>query len=85
MIVLTRLLSKKKSYEKAIIFKYKFPKFTSKYILLQNVSMPNLVILKWRLFEYKAKFEKKPLLLRSEIGIFEIFFKRLHEKSFEDL
>ena len=34
---------------------------------------------------YKRKFEKRPLLFRSEIGIFDIFFKRLHEVSFEDL
>ena len=34
----------------------------------------NLVILNWRFFD-----------LRSEIGIFDIFFKRLHEEGFEDL
>ena len=37
--------------------------------------MSNLVTLKWRPFQYKAKFEKSPLLLRSEMGIFDIFFK----------
>ena len=47
--------------------------------------MSNLVILKWRPFEYKKKLEKRPLLFRSEIGIFEISFKRLSEESFEDL
>ena len=37
-------------------------------------------------FEYKAKFEKKtPFLLRFEIAIFDIFFKRLYQESFEDL
>ena len=39
--------------------------------------MPNRVIL---VFQYKAKFEKKPILFRSEIDIFDLFFK-----SFEDL
>ena len=47
--------------------------------------MSNLVILKLRPFKYKAKFEKSPLLFRSEIGIFDIFFKKLYEESFEDL
>ena len=48
--------------------------------------MSNYVIVKWQSFEYKAKFEKKsPFLFRSEVGIFDIFFKRLYEKSFEDL
>ena len=47
--------------------------------------MSNLVIPKWRLFEYKLKFEKLPLLFRSEIDLFEIFFKRLYKESFEDL
>ena len=28
---------------------------------------------------------KKGLLFRSEIGIFDMFFKRLYEESFEDL
>ena len=46
--------------------------------------MSNIVILNWRPFEYKAKFEKRPLLFRSKIGIFGIFFKRVF-KSFEDL
>ena len=39
--------------------------------------MSNLVT-----FKYKTKFEKKSILFRSEIGIFE---RRLHERSFEDL
>ena len=47
--------------------------------------MSNLVILKWWPFEYKLKFEKKPLLFRSDVDIFDIFFKRLYEESFEDL
>ena len=47
--------------------------------------MSNLVILTWRPFEYKPKLEKRPLLFRSEIGIFDIYFKRLYEESFEDL
>ena len=47
--------------------------------------MSNLVILNWLPFEYKAKFEKKSLLFRSEIDIFDIYFKRLYEKSFDDL
>ena len=34
---------------------------------------------------YKAKFEKRPLSFMSEIGIFDIFFKRLYEETFEDL
>ena len=53
--------------------------------ILQNIRMSNLVIPKWRLFEYKLKFEKLPLLFRSEIDLFEIFFKRLYKESFEDL
>ena len=46
--------------------------------ILQNIRMSNLVILKWGFFKYKAEF-------KSEIGIFDIFFKRLYEKCFEDL
>ena len=49
--------------------------------ILQNIRMSNRVILKWGPFEYKTKFEKKSLLFRSEVGIFEIFFKTLHEES----
>ena len=47
--------------------------------------MSNLVILKWRPFEYNPKFENRPLLFRSEIDIFEIFLKRLYKESLEDL
>ena len=47
--------------------------------------MPNLVILNLRPFEYKAKFEKRSYLFRSEIGIFDILFKSLYAESFEDL
>ena len=47
--------------------------------------MSTFVILKWRSFEYKTKFEKRPLLFRSEIDIFDIFFSRLYKESFEDL
>ena len=39
------------------------------------------MILKWGLFEYNARFEKRFLLCRFEIGIFDIFFKRLYEDS----
>ena len=64
---------------------YKFPKFISKFIsILQNTRMSNLVILKPRHSEHKTKFEKKNFF-RSEIGIFDIFFKRLCKESFEDL
>ena len=47
--------------------------------------MSNLVILKWRPLEYKAKLKETFLLFRSKIGIFDIFFKRLYEEGFEDL
>ena len=47
--------------------------------------MSKLVILNWQPFEYKAKFEKRPLLFKSGEGIFDIFLKRLYEESFEDL
>ena len=48
--------------------------------------MSNLVIMKWRPFDYKAKFEKKrSLLFMSEIRICDIFFKRLYKESFENL
>ena len=71
-------------YEKTIIFKYKFPKFISRCRILLNIRKSNLVILKWRPFEYRAKLEKRPLLFRSEIGILDIFFKRLCEEICED-
>ena len=47
--------------------------------------MSNLVILNWQVFEIKQNLKKKSLLFRSEIGIFDIFFKRLYIESFEDL
>ena len=53
--------------------------------MLQNVRTSNFVVLEWRPFEYKPRFEKKPLLIRSKISIFDIFFKRQYEQSFEDL
>ena len=46
--------------------------------------MSNYVMLKRRPFEHNAKFEKRPLV-RSEIGIFDIFFKRLCKERFENL
>ena len=56
-------------------------------IQISNVKpwMLNLVILKWRTFEYKVKFRKRSLLFRSEIDIFDVFFKRMYKESFEDL
>ena len=65
--------------KKTIIFYYKFPKFITRCIK-QNIRMSNLVILKWEPFEHKPRFEKKPLLFLSEIGIFDIFFKNYAEK-----
>ena len=41
--------------------------------------MSNL-ILKWRSFGYKEKFEKRPPLFKSKIFIFDIFFKRLYKE-----
>ena len=46
--------------------------------------MSNHVARKWRPFDYKAKFEKRPLLVRSKITIFDVF-KRLCKESFENL
>ena len=43
------------------------------------------MILKWQPLESKAKFGKRPVLFTFEISIFDIFFKRLYEESFEDL
>ena len=42
--------------------------------------MSNLVILKWRPFEHKAKFGKKASLIRSEIDILNIFLKDCTKK-----
>ena len=47
--------------------------------------MSNLVILKWRLFEYKAEFAKELLLFRSEIGIFDIFSKRQFSEAVDQM
>ena len=47
--------------------------------MLQNITMSNL-ILKWRPLEYKTKFEKRPLLVMSEIGILDIFLKDCTKK-----
>ena len=69
-----------KSYEKTIIFSFKFPKFISQCSILQNIRMSKLLILKWRPVEYKANFEKRSLLFSSEIAIFDIFFKRWTKK-----
>ena len=44
-----------------------------------------MVIVKWWPFEYKAKSGKSSLSFRSEIGVFDMLFKRLYEESFEDL
>ena len=80
-ISLTRLLSK--TLWKNYFFQCKFPKFISRCTRLQNIKMSKLVILKWK--NIRENLKKRPLLFRSEIGIFDIFFKRLHEVSFEDL
>ena len=70
---------------KKLSFLYKFPNFISRCSMLHNLKLSNFVILQWRPFKHKAKFENRPLLFRSEIGIFDIFFKRLNKESFEDL
>ena len=44
-----------------------------------------MVIVKWWPFEYKAKSGKSSLSFRSEIGVFDMLFKRLYGESFEDL
>ena len=81
--ILTRHLSK--TLWKTIIFNINFHNsFQGAACLLQDIRMSNLVKLKWWPFEYKAKFEKRSQC-RSEIGIFDIFYKRLYEDSFEDL
>ena len=46
MFILTRLLSK--TLSKNYHFLYKFPKFISRYSILQNITMSHLVILKWQ-------------------------------------
>ena len=51
----------KKTYEIAIIFWYKFPKFISRCSILQNIRMSNLVILKC---DTNAKFEKMAPFLK---------------------
>ena len=43
--------------------------------MLQNIRMSNFVTLKWRPFEYKAKFGKNPLLFRSEKDCTKKVFK----------
>ena len=53
--------------------------------MLQNIRMLSFVILKLQPFEYKEKLGKSSLLFRSEKRIFDIFFKRLSEDSFQDL
>ena len=57
--ILTRILSKK--YEVTVIFLLQISEFISRCSILQNIRTPNLVILKWRYFEHKAKFEKNGL------------------------
>ena len=39
--------------EKINIFEYRFPKFISRFSILQNIKISNLVILNWWPFEYK--------------------------------
>ena len=55
MFIFMRLLSK--TLQKRF-FQYKFLKFISKCSILQNIRMPNIVILTWWPFEFKAEFEK---------------------------
>ena len=57
-----RLLSRgfcQKNMKQLSFFKSKFPKFISRCSILQSIRRSNLVILKWRHFEHKAKLEKK--------------------------
>ena len=52
----------------------------------KNIRMSNFVLLKWRHFKHKAKFEKNGLFsLGLKYVIFDIFFKRRCKESFEDL
>ena len=63
---------------KRILFLF-FPKLKRYYNLTFDET------LKWLPFEYTAKFVKKSLLFWSKIVTFDMFFKRQHEESFEDL
>ena len=70
-------------YEK-LSFLIWITKFISRCKILQNIKMPNLVTLKYGLLNINQN-SKRSLLFRSEVGIFQIFFKRLNKESFEDL
>ena len=75
-----------KNFMKKLIFNINFQNsFQDAVCTLQNIRTSNVVLLKWRPFQYKPKFEKMSLLFRSKIGIFDISFKRLYKDSYEDL
>ena len=70
------------TYAKTIIFKYKFPKFLPRCSTLAKITMSNLPVLKWRLFQYKAIFFfflKTEKLFCCCFNIFaEYFLKNFH-------
>ena len=49
-------------------------------ILLQNIRISNLVIVKWRPFEYKSKFEKKTYFLGPKQIPLRYFLKNCRKK-----
>ena len=47
--------------KKLLFFNTNFQHLFQDVVLLQNIRLSNLVILNWRPFEYRTKFEKKCL------------------------
>ena len=72
-----------KNFTKIIIFNINFQNsFHNAVCILQNIRMPNFVILNDGSLKIRQNFN---ILFSSKIAIFDIFFTRLHEDCFEDL
>ena len=70
----------RKLQKNLLFFSINIHKFISRCSILQNIKMSSLVILKWRHFEYKIKFEKGP-----KQAFLTYSFKDCAKKVFEDL
>ena len=66
-----------KLYEGTINFQYIFLKFISGSRTFSSFMISNLLLLKWRLFKYNWKFEKKPYFLMFGEAFFKNVMKRL--------
>ena len=71
-----------KLYEVTINFQYKFCKFISRSTVFPSFMMCNLLVLKWRSFQYNKKFEKEVVFIIVFIRLLLKTLKKIFNTNF---